>query len=64
MSEPITSPSLNILALPQETHIQLAIYTITKAGSKLTGGQLLSTCSAADIYQVPCSTLGDRMKGF
>ena len=63
MSEPIPSPSPNILALPQETCIQLAINTITKAGSKPTGGQLLSTCSAADIYQVPHSTLGDHMKG-
>ena len=63
MSEPIPSPSPDILALPQETRIQLAIDTITKAGSKPTGGQLLSTRSAADIYQVPRSTLGDHMKG-
>ena len=36
MSEPIPSPSPDILALPQETHIQLAIDAITKAGSKPT----------------------------
>jgi len=63
MSEPIPSPSSNILALTQESCIQLGIDTITKAGSKLTGGQKLSTHDAARIYQVSCSTLGDHMKG-
>jgi hypothetical protein len=63
MSEPIPSPSPDILALPQEIRIQLAIDAITKAGSKPTGGQQLSTRSTAHIYQVPRSTLGDRMKG-
>jgi len=63
MSEPIPSPSSDILALPQESRIQLAINAITKASSKPTGGQKFSTCDAARIYQVPCSTLGDCMKG-
>jgi len=63
MSEPIPSLSANILALPQVSHIQLATDAITKAGSKPAGGQQLSTHNAACIYQVPCSTLGDYMKG-
>ena len=63
MPEPILPPSADILALPQESHIQLAINAIAKAGYKPTGGQQLSTHEAARIYQVPCNTLGDRMKG-
>ena len=64
MPEPIPPPSADILALPQESHIQLAIDAITKAGYKPTGGgQQLSTREASCIYQVPCNTLGDRMKG-
>lgn len=63
MPEPIPPPSANILALPQEYRIQLAIDAIAKAGYKPNGGQQLSTHKAARIYQVPCNTLGDRMKG-
>jgi hypothetical protein len=63
MPEPIPPPSIEILALPQEDQIQLAIDAITKAGYKENGNQQLSTRKAANIYQVPCSTLGDRMKG-
>jgi len=63
MPEPISPPSADILALPQESRIQLAIDAIAKAGYKPTGGQKLSTREAACIYQVPRSTLGDRMKG-
>jgi hypothetical protein len=63
MPEPIPPPSADILALPQESRIQLAIDAIAKAGYKLTGGQQLCTREAACIYQVPRNTLGDCMKG-
>jgi len=62
MPELLLPSSADIFALPQEDRIQLAINAITKAGYKH-GGQQLSTRKAASIYQVPRSTLGDRMKG-
>jgi hypothetical protein len=63
MQEPIPSPSLEILALPQESRIKLAIDAINTAGYKQNGDRKLSTRMAAGIYHVPRSTLGDRMKG-
>ena len=63
MPEPITPPSTDILALPQEDHIQLAISAINEAGKNANGKSLLSVCKAASIYDVPCSTLGDHIKG-
>jgi hypothetical protein len=63
MPEPITPPSTDILALPQEDRIQLAISAINEAGKNASGESLLSVHKAASIYDVPCSTLGDRIKG-
>jgi hypothetical protein len=63
MQTPIPSPSTDILALPQDDRIQLAVDAIAKAGNKSCGKQRLSNRKAADIYQVPRSTLGDRMNG-
>ena len=63
MSEPITSPSNDILALPQEERMQLAISAINAAGKKSDGASHLSVRKAATLYDVPCSTLGDCMKG-
>lgn len=63
MSEPSLSISDDILSLPQEDRIQLAIKAITKAGYKPNGDQQLSTRKAAGAYRVPRSTLGDRMRG-
>ncbi|KIJ92954.1 hypothetical protein K443DRAFT_125762 [Laccaria amethystina LaAM-08-1] len=47
-----TSPSTDILSLPQEDRIQLAINVITKAGYNTNGDQQLSTQKAADTYLV------------
>lgn len=63
MPEHAASPSADILALPQEDRMQLAITAIANAGHSINGTQLLSTRQAASMYQVPRSTLGDRMKG-
>jgi hypothetical protein len=63
MPETMIPPSADILALPQEDHIQLAIVTIKDAGYKANGDQCLSTRQAAKMYDVPHSTLADRMKG-
>ena len=63
MSEPIPSPSNNILAQPQEARIQLAIEAITMAGFKPDGNPNFSFRKAASIYNVPRSTLSNRMKG-
>jgi hypothetical protein len=63
MPEPITPPSTDILALPQEDRIQLAISAINEAGKNTNGESLLSVHKAASIYDVPHSTLGDRIKG-
>lgn len=63
MSESTLSPSPDILALPQEDRIQLAIKAISEAGYKPDGNPHVSVRKAASIYQVPRSTLGDRMKG-
>jgi helix-turn-helix, Psq domain len=63
MPEPITPPSTNILALPQEDCIQLAISAINKAGKNTNGKSLLSVRKAASIYDVSRSTLGDCIKG-
>ena len=43
--------------------MQLAIKAINNAGYKADGEQFLSTRRAAEMYHVPRSTLGDRMKG-
>jgi hypothetical protein len=56
-------PSADILALPQEDHIQLAIVAIKDMGYKENSDQCLSTRQAAKMYDVPRSTLADRMKG-
>jgi hypothetical protein len=63
MQERTPSLSADILALPQEDRIQLAIDAITNVGYKPTGDQRLSTREAASIYHVPRSTLGNHMKG-
>jgi hypothetical protein len=63
MLEAPTSLTAKILALPQEEQIQLAITAIAEAGYKPNGDQLLLTCQAATMYQVPCTTLGNHMKG-
>src|SRR5271163_418669 len=63
MPQLAASPSANILALPQEDRMQLAITAIANAGYSTNGTQLLSTRQAATTYQVPRSTLGDRMRG-
>jgi hypothetical protein len=63
MPELILPSSADIFGLPQEDRIQLAIDAVTKASYKPNGSQQLSTHNAASIYQVPRSTLGDRMKG-
>ena len=56
-------PSADILALPQEDRIQLAIDAIANAGLKPNGDQKLSMRKAADTYDIPCTTLHSRMKG-
>ncbi|KAF8238005.1 DDE-domain-containing protein [Tricholoma matsutake] len=61
MPEPITPPSTDILALPQEDRIQHAISAINKAGKNTNGESLLSVHKAASIYDVPCSTLRDPL---
>ncbi|KAF8234781.1 DDE-domain-containing protein [Tricholoma matsutake] len=58
-----TSPSTNIISLPQEDQIQLAINAITQAEYKANGDQQLSTQKAADTYLVPHTTLCSHMKG-
>ncbi|KAF8223008.1 hypothetical protein L208DRAFT_1520188 [Tricholoma matsutake] len=58
-----TSPSTDILSLPQEDQIQLAINAITQAGYKANGDQQLSTWKATDTYLVPHTTLRSHMKG-
>ena len=58
-----TPPSADILTLPQEDRIQLAIDTIANAGLKPNSDQKLSMCKAADTYDIPCTTLRSRMKG-
>ena len=63
MSEPITSPSNDIPALPQEERMQLAISAINAVGKKSNGASDLSVHKAATLYDVPHSTLGDPMKG-
>ncbi|KAF8223054.1 hypothetical protein L208DRAFT_1319045 [Tricholoma matsutake] len=63
MPEPITPPSTDLLALPQEDHIQLAISAINEAGKNANSKSLLSVHKAACIYDVPHSTLGDCIKG-
>ncbi|KIL55149.1 hypothetical protein M378DRAFT_18199 [Amanita muscaria Koide BX008] len=63
MPEPITPHSTDVLALPQEERIQLAISAINEAGKKANGESLLSVRKAASLYNVPRSTLGDRIKG-
>ena len=60
---PTSLPSADILALPQEDCIQLAIMAINEAGYKLNQDQHLSTCQAANIYHVSCSSLGNYIKG-
>ena len=57
MPEPISPPSADILALPQESRIQLAIDAIAKAGYKPAGGQKLSTREAARIYVALLATV-------
>lgn len=64
MPEYITpSTSADILSLPQEDRIQFAITAIAEAGCKPNGDHRLSIRQAANMYHVPRSTLGDRMKG-
>ena len=63
MKQLIPFLSNDILSLPQEDHIWLAIKAIANAGYKESGEPKLSICSAANLYQVPCSMLGDCLKG-
>src|SRR6266404_6407135 len=63
MPETVIPPSANILALPQEDCIQLTIAAIDEVGYKPKGTQCLPIFQAAKIYDVPCSTLADHMKG-
>jgi hypothetical protein len=63
MSQSVSPPSADILARPQDKHIELAIAAIIDAGNKADGTPKLSQYKAASIYHVPRSTLGDRMKG-
>lgn len=63
MPELTTPLPIHILTLPQEERIQLAITAIRSAGLGANGIQLLSIRQAANMYQVPRSTLGDRMRG-
>ena len=63
MPKTFTPPSPDILSLPQEDRIQLAISAINEAGKNSNGESLLSVCKAASNYDVPRSTLGDRIKG-
>jgi hypothetical protein len=63
MSEPIPSPSNDILAQPQEDCIQLAIKAITTAAFKPNGNPNFSFRKAASIYNISCSTLTNCMKG-
>ncbi|KAF8234248.1 DDE-domain-containing protein [Tricholoma matsutake] len=62
LQEP-TPPSTDILALPQEDQIQLAINAITKAGLKPNCDQQLLICKAAETYDIPRTTLHSHMKG-
>jgi hypothetical protein len=63
MPQPTTPLPADILTLPQEDRIQLAITAIHDTGYKPNGDQCLSTRQAANIYYIPHSTLGDRIKG-
>jgi hypothetical protein len=63
MPQPTKPLPANILTLPQEDRIQLAITAIHDAGYKPNGDQCLSTRQAANIYHIPRSTLGDHIKG-
>ena len=62
LQEP-TPPSADILTLPQEDWIQLAINAITNAGLKPSGDQQFLICKAAETYDIPHTTLHSHMKG-
>jgi len=60
-----TAPSADILVLPQEERIQLAINALANANAELEPDniQRLSIRKAADAYAVPRTTLRSRMNG-
>jgi len=59
----IPTHSNNILALPKEDHIQLAIEAIAIAGYESNGNPRVSTRSITNTYHVPRSTLRNRLIG-
>jgi hypothetical protein len=58
----ITIPS-DILTLPQEDRIQLAIAAIQKSGTKPNSNPIYSACQAAQHFDVPRSSLGHCLQG-
>jgi hypothetical protein len=58
----ITIPP-DILNLPQEDRIQLAIAAIQKSGTKPNGDPINSARQAAQHFGVPRSSLGHRLRG-
>jgi hypothetical protein len=63
MPASIPAPSNDILALPQEDHIQLAMEAIAIAGYEPNSNPQLSMHRAASAFQVPRSTLRNRLNG-
>ena len=58
-----TSIPPDILSLPQEERIQLAIEAIQKSGTKPNGDPVYSARQAAQHFDVPRSSLGHRLRG-